>query len=295
MKEITFCGGIMRLKNGDSMIWPEGKRIAVMITFDFDAEYLRYSVIGKKTIGFSDRSRGQYGPHEGLKRCLDMLKRQGIQTTFFIPGKVVEEYPDEVKAIAADGHELACHGYDHDNTMGVPQDQEEQGMEKSEELLSAVSGKKPCGYRGPLDTIQTYTIGLLQKRGYLYNSTLKDCDWAYIHDGSSPLVEIPTEPGIDDFSYFYFSYADEATITASYDPEYVYQIWQDYFDELASEGDKVMCLKLHPQLIGRSGRIRMVERLILHMKQNGAWIASCEEVARHVRSFYSGKKGSASL
>lgn len=43
-----------------------------------------------------------------------------------------------------------------------------------------------------------------------------------------------------------------------------------------------MCLKLHPQLIGRSGRIRMLERLVLYMRQNGAWIAGCEEVARYV-------------
>ena len=43
-----------------------------------------------------------------------------------------------------------------------------------------------------------------------------------------------------------------------------------------------MCLKLHPQLIGRSSRIRMLERLVLYMRQNGAWIAGCEEDARNV-------------
>lgn len=72
-------------KNGDGMVWPDGKRIAVMVTFDFDAELLRKSVIGKRTIGFSDTSRGQYGPDEGLKRCLDMLERQQLKTTFLFP------------------------------------------------------------------------------------------------------------------------------------------------------------------------------------------------------------------
>ena len=76
------------LKNGDGMVWPDGKRIAVMVTFDFDAELLRKSVIGKRTIGFSDTSRGQYGPDEGLKRCLDMLERQQLKTTFFVPGRI---------------------------------------------------------------------------------------------------------------------------------------------------------------------------------------------------------------
>ena len=59
-------------------------------------------------------------------------------------------------------------------------------------------------------------------------------------------------------------------------------MWKDAFDELANEGDKIMCLKLHPQLIGRSSRIRMLEQLILYMKQNGAWIASCKDAALYV-------------
>ncbi len=273
------------LKNGDGMRWPEGKRIAVMVTFDFDAELLRKSVIGKREIGFSDTSRGQYGPDEGLARCLAMLKRQDLRTTFFVPGRIAELYPEKVQQIAADGHELAYHGYMHEATVDMPAAEEETNMAKSEELLSQFSGKKPVGYRGPLDLLPNCALQLMQKRGYLYCSTLKDCDWAYIHE-EYPIVELPTEPTLDDFSWFYFSYADEATITCSYPVEYVYDVWKDNFDELANEGDKVMVLKLHPQLIGRSSRVRMLERFIAYMKANGAWLASCEEVANYVKVFY---------
>ena len=79
---------------------------------------------------------------------------------------------------------------------------------------------------------------------------------------------------------------DEATITCSYPVDYVYDIWKDNFDELANEGDKIFVLKLHPQLIGRSSRVRMLERFIAYMKANGAWLASCEDVARYVKEFY---------
>ncbi len=273
------------LKNGDGMRWPEGKRIAVMVTFDFDAELLRKSVICKREIGFSDTSRGQYGPDEGLARCLAMLKRQDLRTTFFVPGHIAELYPEKVQQIAADGHELAYHGYMHEATVDMPAAEEETNMAKSEELLSQFSGKKPVGYRGPLDLLPNCALQLMQKRGYLYCSTLKDCDWAYIHE-EYPIVELPTEPTLDDFSWFYFSYADEATITCSYPVDYVYDVWKDNFDELANEGDKVMVLKLHPQLIGRSSRVRMLERFIAYMKANGAWLASCEEVANYVKAFY---------
>lgn len=273
------------LKNGDGMRWPSGKRIAVMVTFDFDAELLRKSVIGKREIGFSDTSRGQYGPDEGLARCLAMLKRQNLRTTFFIPGRIAELYPDKVQQIAQAGHELAYHGYMHEATVDMPPEEEQANMAKSEELLARFSGRQPVGYRGPLDLLPNCALQLMQKRGYLYCSTLKDCDWAYIHE-DYPVVELPTEPTLDDFSWFYFSYADEATITCSYPVDYVYDVWKDNFDELANEGDKVMVLKLHPQLIGRSSRVRMLERFIAYMKANGAWLASCEEVANYVKAFY---------
>lgn len=211
-----------------------------------------------------------------------MLQRQNIRTTFFVPGIVAEKYPEEVKQIAAHGHELAYHGYMHDARIGIPEAEEEANMMKAEKILETISGRKVQGHRAPLDALQTYSVKLMQKRGYLYSSTLKDCDWAYIHEGQRPIVELPTEPGFDDFSFFYFSYADAHTITCCYPAQYVYEMWKDAFDELANEGDKIMCLKLHPQLIGRSSRIRMLEKLILYMRQNGAWITSCEEAARYV-------------
>ena len=273
------------LKNGDGMVWPDGKRIAVMVTFDFDAELLRKSVIGKRTIGFSDTSRGQYGPDEGLKRCLDMLERQQLKTTFFVPGRIAELYADKVQQIADAGHELAYHGYMHEASVDMPADEERENMAKSEALLEKISGRKVVGYRGPLDLLPNCAMQLMTERGYLYGSTLKDCDWAYVHE-DYPLVELPTEPTLDDFSWFYFSYADEATITCSYPVDYVYDIWKDNFDELANEGDKIFVLKLHPQLIGRSSRVRMLERFIAYMKANGAWLASCEDVARYVKDFY---------
>lgn len=185
------------------MVWPDGKRIAVMVTFDFDAELLRKSVIGKRTIGFSDTSRGQYGPDEGLKRCLDMLERQQLKTTFFVPGRIAELYADKVQQIADAGHELAYHGYLHEASVDMPAAEERENMAKSEELLEKVSGRKVVGYRGPLDLLPNCAMQLMAERGYLYGSTLKDCDWAYVHE-DYPIVELPTEPTLDDFSWFYF-------------------------------------------------------------------------------------------
>lgn len=275
-------------KNGDGIVWPRGLRIAVMLTFDFDAELLRSSVTGGP-VGFSDLSRGRYGPDEGLPRILALLERKNLCATFFVPGVICERYPEQVAAIARAGHEIAYHGYLHEAAVAMPEAEEEANMARSEALIKSFSGCAPVGYRGPLDLLPLCAPALMKKRGYLYDSTLKDCDWAYPYEETDPensVIELPTDPSLDDFSFFYFSYADEATITCSYPPAYVRQIWQDNFDELAEEGDKVMVLKLHPQLIGRASRVRMLERFIEYMQAEGAWLATCREVASYVRGFY---------
>ena len=183
----SICDG---RRNGSGIQWPDYATIAVMITFDFDAEFLRISRAKSKgkEAGFSDRSRGEYGPNEGLSRCLDVLKKHSVQSTFFVPGAVIEKYEDKVRSIHDDGHEIAYHGYMHETERGISKQQEADHMQKSEELISKITGKKPVGHRGPDWITHSFTSDLLLERGYLYSSTLCDCDWAYLHEQNDKTI-----------------------------------------------------------------------------------------------------------
>ena len=280
--------------NGPAFSWPDGKRIAVMVTFDYDAEFLRMSRAKSKgtSIGFTDFSRGQYGPHEGLARCLDMLDTMNIKSTFFVPGAVIETYRDTVEEIHRRGHELACHGYQHESSPELTREEMEEILDKSESLLFDITGKKPAGHRAPESVLQDFMPELLAKRGYLYSSSMKDCDWAYLweKDGKElPLVELPNDITMDDFTYYYFTFSDPAVRCMCPNRE-VYGNWKQEFDALALEGNKIFILKLHPQMIGRASRIGMVGELIAYMQDHGAWIATCEEVARYVQQQNGGNK-----
>ena len=280
--------------NGPAFSWPDGKRIAVMVTFDYDAEFLRMSRAKSKgtSIGFTDFSRGQYGPHEGLARCLDMLDTMNIKSTFFVPGAVIETYRDTVEEIHRRGHELACHGYQHESSPELTREEMEEILDKSESLLFDITGKKPAGHRAPESVLQDFMPELLAKRGYLYSSAMKDCDWAYLweKDGKElPLVELPNDITMDDFTYYYFTFSDPA-VRCMYPNREVYGNWKQEFDALALEGNKIFILKLHPQMIGRASRIGMVGELIAYMQDHGAWIATCEEVARYVQQQNGGNK-----
>ena len=280
--------------NGPAFSWPDGKRIAVMVTFDYDAEFLRMSRAKSKgtSIGFTDFSRGQYGPHEGLARCLDMLDTMNIKSTFFVPGAVIETYRDTVEEIHRRGHELACHGYQHESSPELTREEMEEILDKSESLLFDITGKKPAGHRAPESVLQDFMPELLAKRGYLYSSSMKDCDWAYLweKDGKElPLVELPNDITMDDFTYYYFTFSDPA-VRCMYPNREVYGNWKQEFDALALEGNKIFILKLHPQMIGRASRIGMVGELIAYMQDHAAWIATCEEVARYVQQQNGGNK-----
>lgn len=275
---------MVNLKLGDGIIWPGKSKIAVMVTFDFDAEYLRISRNDEGSIDFADISRGLYGPREGLDRCLKVLKEKGIKSTFFIPGAIAERYPEKVRQIVRDGHEIGYHGYEHESKIGYPEELEILNMEKSEKILEALYGRKIVGHRGCNNIIHPYTMNLIRSRGYKYSSVMKDRDWAYVYpteEGQAPLVELPTEHTLDDTTYFYFTYSSPVN-KSNYASEYVFGIWKDYFDELLREEDKVMVLKLHPQMIGRASRARMLGRFIEYMQKQGAWITTCEEVADYV-------------
>ena len=273
-----------KLKNGDGIVWPDGRRIALMITFDYDVEFLRQSRNPGRPLGFADRSRGEYGPCEGLRRCLDVMDRQGVKGTFFVPGQIAQEYEEDIRRIDQAGHELAYHGWDHNTSLHLSREEEEKNMERAEEVIRRLTGKTMVGSRGCSNITYDYTPDLLRKRGYLYSSVRKDCDWAYLYEGekgAAPLVELPTEHTFDDYTYFFFSF-DTPCHRANYPIDYVFSMWKDAFDELADEGDKVFVLKLHPQLIGRSSRAILLERFIQYAKEQGAWVAPCREVAEHV-------------
>lgn len=130
-------------------------------------------------------------------------------------------------------------------------------LDRSEAALMDITGKKPLGHRGPESIIHPFTPQLLQEREYLYSSSMKDCDWPYLWevDGQTlPLVELPCDITMDDFTYYYFTFSDPA-VRAMYTNREVFQNWKQEFDALAEEGNKLFILKLHPQMIGRASRI----------------------------------------
>ena len=90
------------------------------------------------------------GPRPWTMDLLDALKERNIKATFFVVGRVVKTYPDVIKRIAAEGHELANHTWSHPRNMArMPQRVVRRELELCRDAIVEVAGVKPRVFRPP--------------------------------------------------------------------------------------------------------------------------------------------------
>jgi peptidoglycan-N-acetylglucosamine deacetylase len=90
------------------------------------------------------------GPNPQLTpKLLDMLKERGIKATFFVVGKNVEEYPDIVRRMADEGHEVANHSWSHPALTKLGAESFRKQIENTNEAIENATGKRPVLMRPP--------------------------------------------------------------------------------------------------------------------------------------------------
>src|ERR1700731_2664813 len=126
--------------------WPDGRRVAVALTFDFQGgEGVRPGPDGM--MDHEEYTQAEYGPHTGIWRILRVLEEEGVKATFLTCGAIAERYPDAVKAIVANGHEIAGHGYHHEVARNLTREEEREVMRKTVDMIRTRTGQRPFGWR----------------------------------------------------------------------------------------------------------------------------------------------------
>jgi peptidoglycan/xylan/chitin deacetylase (PgdA/CDA1 family) len=236
--------------------------------------------------------RGEYGARVGVPRLLQMLEREALPATFFVPGHTLESFPDESRGILRAGHELAHHSYAHVDPSGQSAEEERADFERALAAFQAL-GVTPVGYRSPSADVSPTTLPMLEEHGFLYDSSLMADDYRpyrpRIGDRVSAteplqrgreadLVEIPMCFELDDWPHFQFNFSPSRVGLSA--PSKVLEIWQgelDYMDANVDGGVLVVCM--HPQVIGRGHRVAMLERFVEHARGLGVSFAQMREVA----------------
>ena len=93
----------------DGITWPDGARLAVNFTADFDTMLLRRLMNEPP----SQLAKGEFGGRVGIWRLIELFDSHRIKATIFTPGRICELYPESLHAAAKSGHEIADHMWEH--------------------------------------------------------------------------------------------------------------------------------------------------------------------------------------
>ncbi len=252
-----------------------------------------------------DISRGLFAGEVGSMRLLNLFDRLNIKTTWFIPGHSVETFPEQMKAVVKAGHEVGMHGYSHENPIAMTPEQEEAVMDKSIDLITKLSGKRPTGYVAPWWEFSPVSNELLLKKGIKYDHSLMHNDFSpyYVRVGDSwtkidyskqpkewmkplvrgtetDLIEIPANWYLDDLPPMMF--IKKAPNSHGFvNPRHLEEMWRDQFDWVYREMDyAVFTMTIHPDVSGRPQVLMMLERMYNHMIQHpGVKFLTFNEIA----------------
>ena len=117
-----------------------------ILTFDIEEWYIEKE--------FGRNRKEKYAEYDAyLSKILSLLNETGKKATFFSVGKMAVEFPEVIKKIAAEGHEIGCHSNVHTWLNKMTQDEVLQDTRKSVDSLEQCIGKKVLSYRAPAFSI----------------------------------------------------------------------------------------------------------------------------------------------
>ncbi|HRZ59784.1 MAG TPA: DUF3473 domain-containing protein [Rubrivivax sp.] len=110
-----------------------------------------------------------------VERILALLDEHGATATFFVLGWVAERYPQLVRRIAAQGHEVASHGYGHERASDLAPPDFDADVRRAKGVLEDLSGTAVAGYRAPSFSIgpgNWWAFDALAASGHRYSSSI---------------------------------------------------------------------------------------------------------------------------
>ncbi len=148
---------------------------AIVNAFTIDVEdYFQVSAF-ERYIGRSDWDSLPCRVERNVDLILEMLDRHRVKATFFTLGWIAERYPDMVKRLVREGHELASHGYAHVRVTGQTPEEFFEDVVRTKRILEDVGGGAVLGYRAASYSIGAGNLWALERlhaAGYVYSSSI---------------------------------------------------------------------------------------------------------------------------
>lgn len=119
-----------------------------------------------------------YWGNENLDSILETLKTNNVKTTFFVGGMWANQYPDLLKKIYNDGHEIANHGYYHKDHKSISREKNQEEIEKTHKVVKEILGVDMNLFAPPSGSHSETTVEAANKLGYKTIMWTRDTiDW----------------------------------------------------------------------------------------------------------------------
>jgi polysaccharide deacetylase family protein (PEP-CTERM system associated) len=126
------------------------------------------------------------------RRILDVCAERSLRGTFFVLGCIARDHPSLVREIAAAGHEVACHGFDHELVYEQGEERFRVAVSDARARLQDASGQPVLGFRAPSWSVtrrSLWALDVLADAGFRYDASLFPFE-NYMYG----LKEAPTAP-----------------------------------------------------------------------------------------------------
>lgn len=115
---------------------------------------------------------------EQTAELLDILEKHNVKATFFLVGDWVDKYPDDVKEIAARGHDIGNHSDTHPHMPELSESSASDEITACNEKIKALTGRAPTLFRPPYGDYNNSVVGCVKGMGmYCVQWDVDSLDW----------------------------------------------------------------------------------------------------------------------
>jgi peptidoglycan/xylan/chitin deacetylase (PgdA/CDA1 family) len=274
--------------------WPNGKRLAVMITTNLeywdstkDTPKPFYpggpGIVGGDLPGNvydnPNYTWREYGQRVGVWRMFDIFDEFGVPSTCTMNAKMGLERRAVIDAALKRGWEIVAHNYVQTELLAdysFDEAKEREVIRETLRVYKEVCGKPAKGWLSSSLRCTLNTVDILAEEGLIFTTDMLNDDQPYLIETRSgkTMVSIPYTSEVNDFTVF---------MRQGQDVNGAFAVFKEQFDWLYQESAKsgrFMNVGLHPHVVGQPFRIRALRDFVAYCKQfDDVWFATREEIA----------------
>lgn len=275
------------------LVWPNGARVALILTFNLETWDLtkptkeKYyaggppilpDVLAGDTPDFPNYTWREYGQRVGIWRLFDLFDETGVKASCTTNAVTFERRKAMTDACLERGWELLAHNWEQGELLSDYAHEpakERDIVLRSLEQYEKYVGKKAKGWLSSSLRSTLQTADILAEQGCTFYCDLLNDDQPYLlKTPNGPIVSTPYSNEINDFTLL----TRRGHTTDEYRDILIEEL-NVLYKEGATSG-RIMNVGLHPHVSGRAYRIRALREFIQHAKSlPGVWFATREEIA----------------